>query len=91
VVVGVDADLFEVVVLARHAEAALRVGHARVLRPDLAQKNLLERVHARIGEHQRGVVLHDHRRGRNDLVRLAGKKGQKGRAYLSSGHRINYE
>ena len=74
VVVGVAPDLFQVVVLARNADALLRVGHALpggLARP---QKDFLELVHARVREQQRLVGGDDHRRRRHDLVLLRFEK-----------------
>ncbi len=66
--------------LARYAQAFLCVGRPRILARSVAQKDVLELVHARIGEHQRRIAL-DHHRGRgNDLVSLAPEKVQKGLA-----------
>ena len=70
VVVGVVSDFFQVVVLAAHAQALLRVGGAQVRGLGVAQEDVLELVHAGVGEHQGGVVLDDHRRGRHDGVAL---------------------
>ena len=61
VVIGVHPHLFEVVVLAAHAQAFLGVRHAGRLRRAVAEKDVFERVHARIGEHQGGVILEHHR------------------------------
>ena len=77
-VVGVVADLLQVVVLARHAQALLRVGRARILAGRIAQEDVLELVHARVGEHQRGVSLDDHRGRRHDHVALRCEEVQKG-------------
>ena len=70
VVVGIVSDFFQVVVLAAHAQALLRVGGAQVRGLGVAQEDVLELVHAGVGEHQGGVVLDDHRRGRHDGVAL---------------------
>ena len=80
VVIGVVAHLFEVVVLARHAQALLGIGRTRIFAGRVAQKDVLELVHARIGEHQRGVALHDHRRRRHDHMALALEEVEKGAA-----------
>src|SRR5438874_1658828 len=58
VVIGIEPNVFEIVMLATGANAFLRVSHARWLpgRLLLAQKNRHELVHARVGEEQiRGV------------------------------------
>ena len=61
VVVGVVPNLFQVVVLAAGAETFLGICHTAVLWNGIAENDVLELVHARIGEHERGVVLDDHR------------------------------
>ena len=71
VVVGVVADLLQVVVLAADAKALLRVGHPFVFRRVVAQNDVLELVHSRIGKHQCGVVLDYHGSGGHDVVTLA--------------------
>lgn len=68
VVIRVVAHLFEVVVLARDAQTLLRVGRTGVFARSVAEENILELIHARIGEHQGGVVLHHHRGRRHDRV-----------------------
>ena len=76
-VIGVVADLLQVVVLARDAQAFLRIGRTRVFAGRVAQENILELVHARIGEHQRGVALDDHRGRRHDNVAFRFEKVEK--------------
>ena len=70
VVVGVVAHFLEVVVLTRHAQAFLRVGGAFPFRGLVAQEDVLELVHASVGEHQGGVVLDDDGCRRHDGVLL---------------------
>ncbi len=65
VVVGVVSHLLQVVVLAAHAQALLRVGAAAWFGILGAQYDILPLVHACIGKHERGVVL-DHQRCRRD-------------------------
>ena len=67
-------DLFQVVVLAAHAQTFLTVGHPLGLGRLVAEEDVLELVHTGIGEHQRGVVLHHHRRRRYDLVLFFAEK-----------------
>ena len=87
VVVRVDAHLVEVVVLAAHAEALLRVRDAVVGPGARAQEHVLERVHPGVDEQQRRVALgHDGRRG-DDLVALLAEKVQEGLAGLLGGRR----
>ena len=74
------ADIIEVVVLAACAHAFLRRGGAPV-RPCLGPgEDILELHHARIGEHQRRVVLRHERARVDDLVLVAGEVVQKLRA-----------
>ena len=61
VMVGVVADHVQVVVLAAHAKTLLRVGAAARLRILRAKYDVFPLIHARVGKHQRGVVLDDHR------------------------------
>ena len=68
VVVGVHPDLFQIVVFAADAQALLGVGNSCVLHRLVAQKQVLERVHPRIDEHQRGIVFDHHGRRRNNVV-----------------------
>ena len=77
VVVGVVSDLLQVVVLARDAQTLLRIGRTGILAGGVAQEDVLELVHARIGEHEGGVVLDDHGRRRHDGVTLACEEVQK--------------
>ena len=76
VVIGVMSDLLQVVVLTGDAETFLRVGYTRRGDGDITEDDVLELVHARVGEHQRGVALNDHRRGWDDLVTLRGEEVQ---------------
>ncbi len=62
VVVGVMSHFFEVVVLSAYPQALLRVCCTRVRGLGIAEENVLELVHAGVGEHQRRVIL-DHHRG----------------------------
>ena len=62
--VGVLADLFQVVVLAADADALLAVDRPGALRRPQSEEDVLELVHARVGEQQRLVaVRHDGRAG----------------------------
>ncbi len=56
VVIGVLADVVEIVVLAAGADAFLRVGSALKRARARAEEDVLELVHARIGKQQRRVV-----------------------------------
>ena len=81
-VVGVDTHFFQVVVLTGHTQAFLGVGYPFMLGFSVAEENILELVHPGIGEHQGGVVLHDHRSGGHDLVLLALEKIEEGLSYF---------
>ena len=88
VVVGVMSHLFEVVVLAAHTEALLRICLTATLRGHIAQNDVLELIHTCIGEHQRWVVLHDHRSRWHNQVFLALKKLLERLTYLFCCHHI---
>ena len=62
VVVVVAAHHVEVVVLTGHAEALLAVAYALPALRIVAQEDSLELVHARVREHERRVVMRNHRR-----------------------------
>ena len=62
------ADVVEIVVLAAGADALLRSGGARVIALFEAGEDVLELVHARVGEEQRGVVGRHQRRAANDAM-----------------------
>ncbi len=72
--IRIVSDLLEVVVLARNAQTLLRIGHTGIFARGIAQKYILELIHAGIGKHQRRVVLDDHRRRRHDDMFLAFEK-----------------
>ena len=86
VVIGVLTHFFEVVVLAGHAQAFLRVGHAVVHNRRIAQNHVFELVHARIGEHQCRVVFDDHRCRWYDLVVLGSEELQEALSNFRRGH-----
>ena len=71
VVVSVVAHFLQVVVLAADAEALLRIAGTGIGCIGVAEEDVLELVHARIGEHECGVVLDDHGSGRHDVVGFA--------------------
>ena len=87
VVVGVEADVFEVVVLTAGADALLGVGGAaggvRALR--LAEEDRDELVHPSVGEEQVGGVRHQARR-LDDRVLLRFEEIEEGLADLGGGH-----
>ncbi len=71
------ADVFQVVVLAARAHAFLRAGGARVVALLQAQEDVLELVHAGVGEQQRRVVGRDQRRAAHHAVAAGGKEVEK--------------
>jgi len=77
VVVGVVAHFLKVVVFSRNAEAFLRVGSAVPLGGLVAQKDILELVHASVGEHQGRVVLDDDGCRGHNLMPFGTKEVQK--------------
>ena len=69
--VGVAADVFEVVVLATGTDAFLTVHRALVRPGPGAEKHVLELVHAGIGKEQRRIVeRHDARRRHRGVAML---------------------
>ncbi len=89
VVVGVEADVFEIVVFAAGANALLGVGHARRIprRLLLAQKNRDELVHAGVGEKKIGRVRQKRRR-RDNRVLLLAEEIEKRLPDLGRGHDV---
>ena len=71
------ADVFQVVVLAAGAHAFLRGGGARVVALFEAQEDVLELVHAGVGEQQRGVVRGDQRGTAHHAVAARGEEVEK--------------
>ena len=71
VVVGVVSHLLKVVVLAAHTQTFLRVGATAPFGLLVAQDYVFELVHARIGEHECGVVLNHHGSRRHYVVAFA--------------------
>ena len=61
VVIGVVADLLEVIMFSADSQALLRVGGAVVRCGLVAQEDVLELVHPGVGKHKGGVVLDHHR------------------------------
>ena len=91
VVIGVAADFFEVVVLARHAQAFLRIDDARVARPFAPEKDVLERHHAGVGEQQRRVAARNQRGARHHVVATRGEEFQKAVADFVAGHGQHFQ
>ena len=76
VVIRVVAHLLEVVVLTADAQTFLRIGHARVFDGGVTEYNVLELVHPSVGEHQRGIVLNNHRSRWYNMVSFRCEKRQ---------------
>ena len=63
--------LFQVVVLAAHAQALLRIGHTAPLGLLIAKDDVFELVHTSIGKHEGWIVLDYHgSRGHNVVAAL---------------------
>ena len=84
--VGIMADLLEVIVLSAYPEALLAVRHPRIKYWCIAEKPVLELVHAGIGEHERRVPLHHHRGRGHYSVTLRCEEVQKLLSYLFRCH-----
>ena len=70
VVIGVVSHFFQVVVLAGNAQTFLAVGLTTAFGFGISENDVLELIHSGIGEHERRVVLDDHRGRRYDEVTL---------------------
>ena len=101
VVIGVEADVFQVIVLAAGADALLRVGGAGGAsgeRPGplvnvggaLVEENGVELVHAGVGEEQAGGIGHE-AGGGHDGVALGFEKIQEGLSNLSRRHSLEFK
>jgi hypothetical protein len=71
-----EAHIFEVVVLAARADAFLATGGAFVIALFEAEEDVLELIHPRVGEKQRGIVGGDERRAAHDAVAALFEKSQ---------------
>ena len=80
-----EAHVLKVVVLAAGAHALLRRGRAVVVALLDAEEDVLELVHAGVGEQQRGVVRRHERGGVDDLVSVLGEVAQEHRADVRAG------
>ena len=85
VVAACEADVLKVVMLAARAHALLRRGGAHIGPLLRSKERVLELVHARVGEQQRGVVVRHKRRRVHAAVPLFLKKTQEIFANLASG------
>ena len=80
------AHVFQVVVLATGAQTGLHRGSAHIRALVRPQENVLELHHARVGEHERGVVARHQRAAGHHGVALGGKKVQKRLADVGNAH-----
>ena len=71
------ADVLEVVMLAAGADAFLRGGGARIVALFEPEEDVLELVHAGVGEQQRGVVRGHQRRAAHDAMAAGVKEVEK--------------
>ena len=81
------ADVLEVVVLARDAQALLHRDRAPRLRLAGAQEVVLELHHAGVGEEQRRVAVRHQRRRRPHAVAAGGEEVEEALADLAAAHR----
>jgi hypothetical protein len=82
-----EADVFEIVVLAAGADAFLAGGCAVVVALLEAEENVLELVHAGVGEEQRGIVGGDERGAAHDAVAAFREEAEEGCSDFVTGHR----
>ena len=85
-----EADIFEVVVLAAGADAFLAGGGAVVVALLEAEEDVLELVHAGVGEEQRGIVGGDERRAAHDAVAALFEEAQKHFANFVAGEEVGH-
>ena len=85
-----EADIFEVIVLAAGADAFLASGGAVVVALLEAEENILELVHAGVGEEQRGIVGGDERRAAHDFVAALFEEAQKHLARFVAGEEFGH-
>ena len=79
------ADVFQVVMLAAGADALLGRGGARVFAFFHAQEDVLELVHAGVGEQQRRIVRGHERGTAYDAVAAGSKEVEKALACVVTG------
>ena len=82
---GRPAHVFEVVVLAAGANALLIIHRAHVFAGAFTQENVLELVHPRVGEEQRGIIPGHYAGTRHDRVVAVGEEAGKGLSQFGSG------
>ena len=85
-----EADIFEVVVLAAGANAFLAGGGAVVVALLEAEEDVLELVHAGVGEKQSGIVGGDERRTAHDFVAALFEEAQKHLARFVAGEEVGH-
>ena len=83
-----ETDVFQIVVLAARPHAFLRGRGARVVALLEAEEDVLELVHARVGEEQRRIVLRDERRRVHLAMALFDEKVQKFAADLRASQHV---
>ena len=86
VMAGGVAHVFQVVVLATGPQAGLHGRGAHIGALVRAQKHIFELDHARVGEHQSGIVAGHQGAGRHHGMTLGLKKVQKGLADIGNGN-----
>ena len=82
VVVRIMPHFFEVIMFPADSQTFLTVSNSLVFRCAVAEKPVLELVHAGIGEHQCRIVFHDHGCRRDNCVPLGCEKVQESLSYF---------
>ena len=80
-----ESDVFEIVMFAAGADAFLRGCSAFVVARFEAEEDVLELVHARVGEEQRGIVGRNERRGMDLFMSVLDEIVQKFAPNLGAG------
>ena len=83
-------DIFQIVVFAAGAQAALRGARGFVIAPFKAEKDILELRHSRIGKKQSRVFRRNQRRGLHARVPALFKEGEKLFAYAGAFHGVYF-
>ena len=73
-VVGVHTHFLKVVVLAGNSQTLLRVRYTLVFGSLVAENDVFELVHARVGKHQGGVIFDYHGSRGDNVVPLGTEK-----------------
>ena len=66
--IGIHANLFQVIVFAAHPETFLGVGHPCINRCFISQKIILKLVHAGISKHEGRIIFHNDRGGGHNFM-----------------------